>query len=100
MEDAPAQESLFGDGPAVEPPAADEPEIPTPGDDGEVVVPFDKISELIAKRNQEARAAIEREEADTPQPEGMDKGPEELAQEETRACLKNKSCTKGADMRN
>ena len=88
VEDAPTQESLFGDaapaadGPAVEPPAAEEPEPPAPGDDGEVVVSFDKISELISKRNQEARAAIEQEEAATPQPDGMDKGPEEPAQEE------------------
>ena len=82
VEDAPAQESPPVDGPAVEPPAAEEPEAPAPGDDGEVVVSFDKISELIAKRNQEARAAIEQEEAATPQPDGMDKGPEEPAQEE------------------
>ena len=82
VEDAPAQESLPGDGPTVEPPAAEEPEAPAPGDDGEVVVPFDKISELIAKRNQEARAAIEQEEADIPQPDGMDKGPDKPAQEE------------------
>ena len=44
-------------------------------------MPFDKISELIAIRNREARAAIEQEEAATPQPEGMDKSPEEPAQE-------------------
>ena len=55
VEDAPAQESLFGDGtpasdgPVAEPPAAEEPEVPAPGDDGEVVVPFEKISELIGK---------------------------------------------------
>lgn len=79
VEDAPAQESLFGDGLAVEPPAAEDLEAPAIGDDGEVVVPFDKISELIAKRNQEARAAVEQEEAAAPHPEGMDKGPEESA---------------------
>ena len=88
VEDAPAQESLFGDGtpasdgPVAEPPAAEEPEVPAPGDDGEVVVPFEKISELISKRNQEARAAVEQEEAATPQPEGMDKGSDEPSQEE------------------
>ena len=79
VEDAPAQDPLPGDGPAVEPLAAEEPEAPAPGEDGEVVVPFEKISELISKRNQEARAAIEQEEAATPQPDGMDKGPEEPA---------------------
>lgn len=82
VEDAPAQDPLLGDGPAVEPLAAEEPEPPAPGNDGEVVVPFDKISELIAIRNREARAAIEQEKAATPQPEGMDKSPEEPAQEE------------------
>lgn len=82
VEDAPAQEPLPGDGPAVEPLTAEEPEAPAPGEDGEVVVSFDKISELIATRNQEARAAIEQEDAATPQPDGMDKGPEEPAQEE------------------
>ncbi len=83
--DTPPQEvawAVVEDAPAQESPAAEEPEAPAPGNDGEVVVPFDKISELIAKHNQEARAAIEQEEADTPQPEGMDKGPEEPAQEE------------------
>ena len=85
VEDAPTQESLFGDGtpasdgPVAEPPAAEEPEVPASGDDGEVVVPFDKISELISKRNQEARAAVEQEEAATPHQDGMDKGPEESA---------------------
>ena len=81
VEDTPAQASLFGDGPAVESPAAEEPEAPTLGNDSEVVVSFDKISELISERNQKARAAIEQEAA-TSQPEGMDKGPEEPAQEE------------------
>ena len=61
------------------PPQAESPEPPTLGEDGEVVVPFDKISELISKRNQEARAAVEQEEAATPHQDGMDKGPEESA---------------------
>ena len=88
VEDAPAQESLFvdgapaADGPAVEPPAAEETEAPAPGNDGEVVVPFEKISELITERNKAARDAVEQETADIPQPDGMDKGPEEPAQEE------------------
>ena len=47
VEDALAQETLLGDGPAVEPPATDEPEALTLGDDGEMVMPFDKISKLI-----------------------------------------------------
>ena len=82
VEDTLAQASLFGDGPAVESPAAEELKAPAPGNDGEVVVSFNKISELISERNQKARAAVEQEEAATPQPEGMDKGPEEPAQEE------------------
>ena len=91
VEDAPPLEPLPGDDPAVEPPAAEEPEPPAPGNDGEVVVPFDKISELIAIRNREARAAIEQEEAVTPQPEGMDKSPEEPAQEEPAPKRQNRS---------
>ncbi|RHR05028.1 ParB/RepB/Spo0J family partition protein [Pseudoflavonifractor sp. AF19-9AC] len=71
-------EPAAGDSAMVEP----EPEPPAPGEEGEVVVSFEQISELISKRNQEARAAIEQEKAATPQPEGMDKSPEEPAQEE------------------
>ena len=74
--------AVVEDAPTQEPPAAEEPEAPIPGDDGEVVVPFEKISELISERNQKARAAVEQEEAATPQPEGMDKGTEEPTQEE------------------
>ena len=77
-EDAPAQASLFGE----EAPAAEQPEPPAPGEDGEVVVSFEQISELISKRNQEARAAIEQEEAAVPQPVDVDKGPDEPAQQE------------------
>lgn len=87
VEDAPAQESLFvdgapaADGPAVEPPAAEETEAPAPGNDGEVVVPFEKISELISARNKTAREAVEHEVAATSQPEGMDKGADHPVQE-------------------
>ena len=77
-EDAPAQASLFGE----EAPAAEQPEPPAPGEDGEVVVSFEQISELISKRNQEARVAIEQEEAAVPQPVDVDKGPDEPAQQE------------------
>ena len=77
-EDAPAQASLFGE----EAPAAEQPEPPAPGEDGEVVVSFEQISELISKRNQEARAAIEQEEAAVPQPGDVDKGSDEPSQQE------------------
>ena len=71
-------EPIAGDPAMVEP----EPEPPAPGEDGEVVVSFEQISELISKRNQEARAAIEQEEAAVPQPVDVDKGPDEPAQQE------------------
>ena len=77
-EDAPAQASLFGE----EAPAAEQPEPPAPGEDGEVVVSFEQISELISKRNPEARAAIEQEEAAVPQPGDVDKGSDEPSQQE------------------
>ena len=77
-EDAPAQASLFGE----EAPAAEQPEPPAPGEDGEVVVSFEQISELISKRNQEARAAIEQEEAAVSQPGDVDKGSDEPSQQE------------------
>ena len=77
-EDAPAQASLFGE----EAPAAEQPEPSVPGEDGEVVVSFEQISELISKRNQEARAAIEQEEAAVPQPGDVDKGSDEPSQQE------------------
>ena len=77
-EEPPAQESLFGE----EAPAAEQPEPPAPGGDGEVVVSFDQISELIAKRNQAAREAVEQEAAAAPEPEGADKGQAEPSQEE------------------
>lgn len=71
-------EPIAGDPAMVEP----EPEPPAPGEEGEVVVSFEQISELISKRNQEARAAIEQEEAAVPQPVDVDKGPDEPAQQE------------------
>ena len=71
-------EPAAGDSAMVEP----EPEPPAPGEEGEVVVSFEQISELISKRNQEARAAIEQEEAAVPQPVDVDKGPDEQAQQE------------------
>ena len=77
-EDVPAQATLFG----ADTPAAEQPEPPAPGGDGEVVVDFEKISELIAARNKAAREAIEQAAADTPQPGGEDKGAEEPAQDE------------------
>lgn len=71
-------EPAAGDPAVVEP----EPEPPAPGEEGEVVVSFEQISELISKRNQEARAAIEQEEAAVPQPVDVDKGPDEPVQQE------------------
>ena len=71
-------EPAAGDSAMVEP----EPEPPAPGEEGEVVVSFEQISELISKRNQEARVAIEQEEAAVPQPVDVDKGPDEPAQQE------------------
>ena len=73
-----AAEPAAGDSAMVEP----EPEPPAPGEEGEVVVSFEQISELISKRNQEARVAIEQEEAAVPQPVDVDKGPDEPAQQE------------------
>ena len=64
------------------PPQAESPEPPTLGEDGEVVVDFEKISELIAKRNQAAREAVEQEAAAAAQPDTPDKGAEERAPEE------------------
>ena len=64
------------------PPQAENPEPPTLGEDGEVVVDFEKISELIAKRNQAAREAVEQEAAATAEPDTPDKGAEEPAPEE------------------
>ena len=71
-------EPIAGDPAMVEP----EPEPPAPGEEGEVVVSFEQISELISKRNQEARAAIEQEEAAVPQPGDVDKGSDEPSQQE------------------
>ncbi len=78
MEDTPAQASLFGE----DAPSAEQPEPSAPGGDGEVVVSFEKISELISQRNKAAREAVEKEAAVTPQAEGTDKGQDEPAQEE------------------
>ena len=64
------------------PPQAENPEPPTLGEDGEVVVDFEKISELIAKRNQAAREAVEQEAAAAAEPDTQDKGAEEPAPEE------------------
>ena len=64
------------------PPQAENPEPPTLGEDGEVVVDFEKISELIAKRNQAAREAVEQEAAAAAEPDTPDKGAEEPAPEE------------------
>ena len=61
---------------------AESPEPPALGEDGEVVVDFEKISELIAKRNQAAREAVEQEAAVAAQPDAPDKGAEEPAPEE------------------
>ena len=58
--------AVVEDAPTQEPPAAEEPESPIPGDDGEVVAPFEKISALISERNQKARAAVEQEETAPP----------------------------------
>ena len=63
-------------------PQAENPEPPTLGEDGEVVVDFEKISELIAKRNQAAREAVEQEAAAAAEPDTPDKGAEEPAPEE------------------
>lgn len=81
VEEAPAQASLFGeDAPAAEQPEVPEP--PPPGADSEVVVSFEKISELISARNKAARDAVEQEGADAPRPEVTDKGQGEPSQEE------------------
>ena len=71
-------EPAAGDPAVVEP----EPEPPAPGEEGEVVVSFEQISELISKRNQEARAAIEQEEVAVSQPGDVDKGSDEPSQQE------------------
>lgn len=54
---------------------------PVPGGDGEVVVDFDKISELIAQRNAAAREAVERRAAE--EPEGADDPGHSEADKET-----------------
>lgn len=54
---------------------------PVPGGDGEVVVDFDKISELIAQRNAAAREAVERRAAE--EPEGADDPGRPKADKET-----------------
>ena len=69
-------EPIAGDPAVVEP----EPEPSVPSGDGEVVVPFDKISELITERNKAAREAVEQ--AAASEPEGADKGQAEPSQEE------------------
>ena len=77
--DAPDVEQPGVTGAVVEEAPAQEP--PALGDDGEVVVSFEKISELISARNKTAREAVEHEVAATSQPEGMDKGADHPVQE-------------------
>ena len=74
--DAPAEESLLGGDATGEHPA--------PGAEGEVVVPFEKISELISQRNKAARDAVGQGAAPAGHnQEGLDKSQEDTPADTT-----------------